>query len=116
MLLQKIPVAFFSKHIEGRNEHKNTAKLRSDTSEITWKVKIEDGLKLTEGWKEFALAHDLRVGDIVVFRQENDMAFHVTLFGPSCCEIQYGSCLDDKNKLGEFCSVITVTLRLTFKT
>ncbi|XP_013636296.1 PREDICTED: B3 domain-containing protein REM14-like [Brassica oleracea var. oleracea] len=95
----KIPVAFFSKHIEGRNEHKNTAKLRSDTSEITWKVKIEDGLKLTEGWKEFALAHDLRVGDIVVFRQENDMAFHVTLFGPSCCEIQYGSCLDDKNKL-----------------
>ncbi|KAF3575869.1 hypothetical protein DY000_02034349 [Brassica cretica] len=95
----KIPVAFFSKHIEGRNEHKNTAKLRSDTSEITWKVKIEDGLRLTEGWKEFALAHDLRVGDIVVFRQENDMGFHVTLFGPSCCEIQYGSCLDDKNKL-----------------
>ncbi|CDY45589.1 BnaA04g14560D [Brassica napus] len=95
----KIPVAFFSKHIEGRNEHKNTAKLRSDTSEITWKVKIEDGLRLTDGWKEFALAHDLRVGDIVIFRQEKDMAFHVTLFGPSCCEIQYGACLDDKNKL-----------------
>ncbi|KAF8084669.1 hypothetical protein N665_0707s0002 [Sinapis alba] len=95
----KIPAAFFSKHIEGRNEHKNAAKLRSDTSEITWKVKIEDGLRLTDGWKEFALAHDLRVGDIVIFRQEKDMAFHVTLFGPSFCEIQYGSCLDDKNML-----------------
>ncbi|XP_013603572.1 PREDICTED: B3 domain-containing protein REM14-like [Brassica oleracea var. oleracea] len=95
-----IPVAFCSKHVEGRNEHMTTAKLRSDISDdITWKVKIEDGRKLTDGWKEFALAHDLRVGDIVIFRQEKDMAFHVTLFGPSCCEIQYGSCLKKKNKL-----------------
>ncbi|XP_018484686.2 B3 domain-containing protein REM14 [Raphanus sativus] len=95
-----IPVAFFSKHIEGRNGHNNTAKLRSDASEMTWKVKIEDdGRRLTEGWKEFAHAHDLRVGDIVIFRQEKDMAFHVTLFGPSCCEIQYGSCIDQDNNL-----------------
>lgn len=65
---------------------------------MTWKVKIEDdGRRLTEGWKEFALAHDLRIGDIVIFRQEKDMAFHVTLFGPSCCEIQYGSCIDQDN-------------------
>ncbi|KAF3559588.1 hypothetical protein F2Q69_00016643 [Brassica cretica] len=98
LVLSKIPVAFFSKHMEGRNDHKNTAKLRSEASEMTWKVKIEDGRRLTEGWKEFALAHDLRVGDIVIFRQEKDMSFHVTLFGPSCCEIQYGSCIDqDKN-------------------
>ncbi|KAF8106157.1 hypothetical protein N665_0146s0003 [Sinapis alba] len=95
----KIPVAFFSKHIKGSNKHQNTAKLRSDTSEIIWKVQIEDGMRLTYGWKEFALAHDLRVGDIVIFRLEKDMAFHVTLFGPSCCEIRYGSCLDDKNML-----------------
>ncbi|KAG2306922.1 hypothetical protein Bca52824_026670 [Brassica carinata] len=27
------------------------------------------------------------------------MAFHVTLFGPSCCEIQYKSCLEDDNNL-----------------
>ena len=114
MLLQTIPVAFL-KYIEGTNGH-HSAKLRSDASKITWEVKIEDGRRLTNGWKEFALAHDLRIGDILIFRQEKDMAFHVTLFGPSCCEIQYGSCLDDKNKLGEFCSVITVTLRLTFKT
>ncbi|ESQ46457.1 hypothetical protein EUTSA_v10000515mg [Eutrema salsugineum] len=94
-----IPVAFFSKYIKGKNEHKTTAKLRSDASEITWRVKVEDGRRLTDGWKEFALAHDFRIGDIVIFRQEKDMTFHVTPFGPSCCEIQYESCLDDENKL-----------------
>ncbi|CAH2061377.1 unnamed protein product, partial [Thlaspi arvense] len=94
-----IPVAFFSKYIKGTNEQKTSAKLRSDASKMTWEVKIEDGRRITDGWKEFALAHDLRVGDIVIFRQEKDMAFHVALFGPSCCEIQYEPCFDDKNKL-----------------
>ncbi|KAL0845219.1 hypothetical protein Bca101_018465 [Brassica carinata] len=61
----------------------------------------EDGRKLTDGWKEFALAHNLRIGDILIFifRQEKDMAFHVTLFGPSCCENQYESCLDNENNI-----------------
>ncbi|CAH8367189.1 unnamed protein product [Eruca vesicaria subsp. sativa] len=68
---------------------------------ITWEVKIEDGQKLTEGWKEFALAHDLRIGDILIFRQEKDMAFHVTLLGPSSCEIQYESCSEEENNLGK---------------
>ncbi|KAF3508321.1 hypothetical protein F2Q69_00001456, partial [Brassica cretica] len=97
-----IPVAFFSKHIQGRNDQKTTTELRSDAaSEKTWEVKTEDGRRLTDGWKEFALAHDLRVGDILIFRQEKDKTFHVTLFGPSCCEIQYDSCLDDKNNIGK---------------
>ncbi|CAH2061208.1 unnamed protein product [Thlaspi arvense] len=96
-----IPVAFFSKYMQGRNDQKTMAKLRSDASKMTWKVKVEDGRRLTDGWKEFALAHDLRVGDIVIFRQEKDMSFHVTPFGPSCCDIQYEQCLDDKNKLGK---------------
>ncbi|KAJ4902942.1 putative B3 domain-containing protein REM15 [Raphanus sativus] len=94
-----IPVAFFSKYIQGKNEY-HTAKLRSDASNITWEVKIEDGQKLTDGWKEFALAHDLRIGDILIFRQEKDMAFHVTLLGPSACEIQYESCSEEENNLG----------------
>ncbi|KAG7572055.1 B3 DNA binding domain [Arabidopsis suecica] len=92
-----IPVVFFLKHIEGRDDQK-TAELRSDASKITWKVKI-DGQRLTDGWKEFALAHDLRIGDIVIFRQESDLSFHVTLLGPSCCEIQYGSCLKEESNL-----------------
>ncbi|KFK32658.1 hypothetical protein AALP_AA6G271700 [Arabis alpina] len=112
-----IPEAFFLKYMKGRTEQ-SMAKLRSDASKITWEVKVEeDGQKLTDGWKEFALSHDLRVGDIVVFRQERDMAFHVTPFGPSCCEIQYESCLDNENNLGkknprrekESCFVANVT-------
>lgn len=85
--MQTIPVAFFSKHIEGKNEEK-TAKLRSDASDKTWEVKI-DGRRLTRGWKDFATSHDLRVGDIIIFKHEGDMLFSVTPFGPSCCEIQF---------------------------
>ncbi|XP_010467375.1 PREDICTED: B3 domain-containing protein REM14-like [Camelina sativa] len=93
-----IPVAFFLKNIEGRNEQKKTAELRSDASKITWKVKV-DGQRLSNGWKEFALAHDLRIGDILVFKQERDMCFHVTVLGPSCCQIQYVSSLHNQNNL-----------------
>ncbi|CAN8284173.1 unnamed protein product [Cochlearia groenlandica] len=96
-----IPITFFSKNIEGRSKHK-TGELRSDASVIAWKVKLEGGKRLTDGWNEFALAHDLRVGDIVVFRQEihhDIMSFHVTMLGPSCCEIQYDD--SDHNNLGK---------------
>lgn len=86
-LRQNIPVKFFSEHIEGKHEGK-IASLRSDALEKTWKVKME-GQRLTEGWKEFVKAHDLRVGDFLVFRHEGDMLFNVTALGPSCCEIQY---------------------------
>ncbi|KAH0940948.1 hypothetical protein HID58_000585 [Brassica napus] len=82
-----IPVTFFSKHIEGKHEGR-TVKLRSDSSDRTWIVKIE-GHRLTQGWKDFAKAHDLRVGDVVIFRHEGDMLFHVTAFGTCCCELQY---------------------------
>ncbi|VVB10771.1 unnamed protein product [Arabis nemorensis] len=83
----KIPIAFFSKYIEGQNE-KTTVKLRSDTSDKTSDVKI-DGRRLTKGWKDFATTHDLRVGDIIIFKHEGDMVFNVTPFGSSFCEIQY---------------------------
>ncbi|KAG2326943.1 hypothetical protein Bca52824_009671 [Brassica carinata] len=59
-----IPLEFFSKHIQGSRT-------------------------LTKGWKEFATAHDLRIGDIVILKHEGDLVFHVTPFGPSGCEIQY---------------------------
>lgn len=90
-------MTFFSKHIEGKHEGK-TVKLRSDSSDRTWKVKME-GHRLTEGWKEFAKAHNLRIGDVVIFRHEGDMLFHVTPFGTSFCEIQYvHSASNYKNK------------------
>ncbi|XP_048609140.1 B3 domain-containing protein REM7-like [Brassica napus] len=82
-----IPLAFFSKHIEGKMNQK-TWKLRSDASDQTWEVILE-GRTLTGGWKDFTTAHDLQIGDLVIFKHEGDMVFHVTPFGPSCCEIQY---------------------------
>ncbi|CAD5319411.1 unnamed protein product [Arabidopsis thaliana] len=92
-----IPVAFFLKYLVGTNVGK-TAELRSDASEMTWKVKI-DGRRLSNGWEDFTIAHDLRVGDIVVFRQEGELVFHVTALGPSCCEIQYGEDTLEEDKI-----------------
>ncbi|CAA7034409.1 unnamed protein product [Microthlaspi erraticum] len=90
-----IPIEFFSKHIKGTtNEGYAVVKLRSDASDITWEVKL-DGRRLTQGWQNFATSHDLRVGDVVVFRHDGDSLFHVTCLGPSCCEIQYQDVADD---------------------
>lgn len=101
---------FFSVYMEGRNEAK-TVELRSDASEKTWEVKIE-GRRLTVGWKEFASAHDFRVGDVIILRHEGALLFHVTALGPSCCEIQYvQSCNDDdyldddQENISKLCSV-----------
>ncbi|KAJ0263776.1 B3 DNA binding domain-containing protein [Hirschfeldia incana] len=87
-----IPIAFYSKHIKRTTDEGNAnavvVKLRSDASDLTWEVKM-DGRRLTRGWQEFTTSHDLRVGDIVIFRHDGDLLFHVTTFGPSCCEIRY---------------------------
>ncbi|KAJ4916583.1 B3 domain-containing protein REM17 [Raphanus sativus] len=85
-----IPVAFFLKHLQGNNDHIKTAKLTTDASAKTWSVKV-DGVGLTDGWEDFSVGHDLRIGDIIIFRHEGEMVFHVTAFGPSCCDIQYTS-------------------------
>ncbi|RID58234.1 hypothetical protein BRARA_F01542 [Brassica rapa] len=74
-------------HIEGKTNQK-AWKLRSDASDQTWEV-IQEGRTLTRGWKDFTTAHDLQIGDFVIFKHEGNMVFHVTPFGPSCCEIQY---------------------------
>ncbi|KAL0716991.1 hypothetical protein Bca4012_066313 [Brassica carinata] len=91
-----IPMAFFSKHFEQTQNHGNSAvvRLRSDASDVTWEVKM-DGRRLTQGWQKFATSHDLRVGDIVIFRHDGDFLFHVSSFGPSCCEIRYNDNDDD---------------------
>ena len=93
LLLQNIPVAFYSKHIKGTTNE--VVKLRSDASDLTWEVKM-DGRRLTHGWEKFATGHAFKVGDIVIFRHDGDLLFHVTPFGPSCCEIQYNDDDDEK--------------------
>lgn len=95
--MQTIPIPFFLKHLQGRNQdHVKIAKLTTDASDRTWTVKI-DGLKLTDGWEDFAVAHDLRIGDIIVFRHERELVFHITAMGPSFCEIQYTSSSSHNN-------------------
>ncbi|ESQ47336.1 hypothetical protein EUTSA_v10028240mg, partial [Eutrema salsugineum] len=98
-----IPVAFYTKHLQGREEG-NEVELRVDVTEITWKVKIE-GRRLTKGWENFTAANDLRVGDFLVFRHEGNLVFHVTPFGPSCCELIYSQEEEDekntKHKTGK---------------
>ncbi|KAF3571669.1 hypothetical protein F2Q69_00062673 [Brassica cretica] len=106
-----IPVAFFLKHLDKSNKGK-TAKLRSDASETTWNVKL-DGRRFSDGWEYFAVAHDLRVGDIVVFRHEGELVFYVTALGPSCCEIQYGEeDSQEEDKSEELCDAMEKISRM----
>ncbi|EOA15767.1 hypothetical protein CARUB_v10006905mg, partial [Capsella rubella] len=94
-----IPVKFFSDHIVGKHDGR-TVNLISDASERSWQVKMQ-GHRLTDGWKEFVEAHDLRIGDFLVFRHEGDMLFNVTALGPSCCEIQYSQSQPPSHEEGE---------------
>lgn len=102
LFLQLIPVAFYSKHLEGKEEG-NVVTLISDALEITWKLTM-DGRRFTSGWEKFAVAHSLKVGDILVFRHEGNLMFHVTPLGPSCCEILYSH--DDHNLTSKFTSLV----------
>ncbi|XP_019086203.1 PREDICTED: B3 domain-containing protein REM7-like [Camelina sativa] len=103
-----IPVTFFLKHLQGINKQE-TAKLRTDVSDTVWELKIEDGRRLN-GWKEFVTAHDLRIGDVIVFRHEGDFVFHVTALGLNCCETEYSTsshsidddCDNHQDNIGKF--------------
>lgn len=55
----------------------NTAHLKSGSSDRTWQVKMA-GPILSDGWREFAVAHSLQAGHLILVRYEGDMVFHVT--------------------------------------
>ncbi|KAG2315496.1 hypothetical protein Bca52824_018618 [Brassica carinata] len=99
-----IPISFYSKHIKGTTNE--VVKLRSNGSDVTWEVKM-DCRRLTHGWEKFATGHAFQVGDIVIFRHDGDLLFHVTPFGPSCCEIQYN---DDDVDDGTSSSTLNLVL------
>lgn len=71
----------------------NTAQLKSDSSDITWQVKISDRI-LSDGWREFAVAHSLQTGHLILVRYEGDMVFHVS----DCGEIPSNNNDDDDDK------------------
>lgn len=74
---------------------KTTAELKYDSSDIIWKVKMT-GRRLSQGWEEFAVAHDLQIGDVVLVKYEGDMIFHVSDLGPNLS--------DDQDDIGKSCS------------
>lgn len=54
----------------------------------SWSVSLKGGC-FTDGWKEFAAQNDLSVGDILVFKHEGSLIFHVLVFDSTACERKY---------------------------
>nr|GMD23348.1 B3 domain-containing protein REM17-like isoform X2 [Ipomoea batatas] len=79
---QNIPTAFLAKYMKGQAP-KFAILRRGDRS---WRVKMSGGRILGDGWEKFAAENGLSVGDVVVFRQEGDTVFDVSVFEPSLCE------------------------------
>ncbi|XP_031122546.1 B3 domain-containing protein REM17-like [Ipomoea triloba] len=77
-----IPTAFLAKYLKGQGP-KFAILRRGDRS---WRVKIGGARILADGWEKFAAENGLNVGDVVVFRQERDTVFDVSVFEPSLCE------------------------------
>ncbi|CAM0875849.1 unnamed protein product [Alopecurus aequalis] len=76
----------FVQHFSGATER--TIKLESHSGysfdvQVTWNL---EKLVLESGWKEFASAHDLRMGDFLVFKYDGNSQLKVLVFGPSGCE------------------------------
>ncbi|PHU08817.1 hypothetical protein BC332_20677 [Capsicum chinense] len=48
-----------------------------------------NGRRLEDGWEKFAEEHDLRLGDMLIFRHEGDMDFDVSIFDSTHCDTEY---------------------------
>lgn len=77
-----IPDSFVSNHLKGNVQSTKLMKLTSDASDRTWEVEL-DGQRFARGWKHFSDHHCIRNDDVLSFRHDGDMAFHVTPFGRS---------------------------------
>ncbi|WZZ24276.1 hypothetical protein YC2023_007677 [Brassica napus] len=82
-----IPDAFFTTHLDGNNEL-TKLKLTSDACDTTWQVKL-NGRRFADGWEDFSNAHCLRNDDVLLFREDGEMIFHVTPSGRSFSQIHY---------------------------
>ncbi|XP_077224516.1 putative B3 domain-containing protein Os04g0347400 isoform X2 [Tasmannia lanceolata] len=83
-----IPIAF-NRYLVG--EKSDIAVLKSPLGK-SWHVKVRghiNGVFFEEGWEDFVEDHGLCSGDILVFRFEGNMVFHVTIFDETACEKNY---------------------------
>nr|XP_029118560.1 B3 domain-containing protein Os03g0212300 isoform X2 [Elaeis guineensis] len=86
-----IPHDFIRYFIRKKVEKADTAVLRSPLGK-SWHVKVHGNFKdmyFGEGWQDFAVAHDLSVGFLLVFKYKGNMEFKVTIFDLSACEKEY---------------------------
>ncbi|ESQ54027.1 hypothetical protein EUTSA_v10027418mg [Eutrema salsugineum] len=92
-----IPDSFISKHFNGKFQS-TKLKLTSDASDRAWEVGL-DGQRFADGWKTFSDHHCVRYDDVLIFRHDGDMVFHVTPLGRSFShQIQFlSSTSDDEN-------------------
>ncbi|KAF3326212.1 B3 domain-containing protein [Carex littledalei] len=68
------------------------ASLVSTQSDKFWRVDVcqnEQGICFSRGWPEFAKAHHLQIGYLLVFRYEGNMVFHVKVFDTTSCLMDY---------------------------
>lgn len=84
--MQMIPAEFFATHVEGKSQS-TKLKLTSDASDKTWEVNL-DGRRLARGWEDFSIVHALRDDDVLIFKYNGDMTFHITASGRSFCKLQ----------------------------
>ncbi|KAF8110862.1 hypothetical protein N665_0078s0055 [Sinapis alba] len=94
-----IPDSFISNHHVKVNTQSTKLKLTSDISDRSWEVEL-DGQRFARGWKQFSVHHGVRNDDVLSFRHDGNMVFHVTPFGRSFShQIQFiSSTSEDENE------------------
>ncbi|KAM3193717.1 hypothetical protein ACQJBY_070381 [Aegilops geniculata] len=89
---QRLPDKF-AKMLAGREPHK--MKLREAGSGLhrLWEVLVvfdgEGHMYLGPGWDHFARAHELQLGNFLVFRYDGDAMFTVKMFDNTMCRMYY---------------------------
>ncbi|WOK95216.1 B3 domain-containing protein [Canna indica] len=85
-----IPPRFSKNHVA--HENHRMATIMSPLGNL-WQITLEreggDRVYFSSGWEEFARAHELRVGFVLVFRYEGNMVFGVKVFDLSGCLKEY---------------------------
>ncbi|XP_048495807.1 uncharacterized protein LOC104906051 [Beta vulgaris subsp. vulgaris] len=88
--MQSIPVSFLKRLDEELHGHLLKEVELMTEPQRRWVVKIEGGRHFKDGWQEFCLHHNLKVGDFLVFTYQTDFLFHVSVFDPAtACQRHY---------------------------
>ncbi|KAF3625295.1 putative B3 domain-containing protein REM14-like isoform X1 [Capsicum annuum] len=92
----KVPIGFL-KYLKGHGHVEHVVLKRAGKK---WLVKL-NGRRFEDGWEKFAEEHDLQLGNMLIFRHEGDMDFHVSIFDSTHCDTEYAEYLQEK-KIGNF--------------